>query len=182
MSQSNFAPYLERNEKFAATDARGRVPEIPFIPNRQLYLITCIDPRVEPAAIVGSDLGDAIVARNVGGRVTPAVVKDLAWILHLHENLTPDADWFEIAVIHHTDCGTGLFLRDDLRAGYVARGGWDDRTASALAVLEPAKTVAEDVQRLRTAAELQPTIKNVKIGGYAYDLGTGRITTVIEPA
>jgi carbonic anhydrase len=181
MTQSNFATYIERNEKFAATEAKSGVPEIPFIPNRQLYLITCIDPRVEPAATVGLELGEAIVARNVGGRVTPAVVKDMAWILHLHENLAPDADWFEIAVIHHTDCGSGLFARDELRAGYVARGGWDDETASGLAVLDPAETVAEDVQRLRTAPELQPTIKNVKIGGYAYDIRTGKITTVVEP-
>ena len=182
MTQSNFAAYLERNEKFAATDAKSTVPEIPFIPHKQLYIITCIDPRVEPAAIVGSELGEAIVARSIGGRVTPAVIKDAAWILHLHENVTPDADWFEIAVIHHTDCGSGFFTRDELRAGYVARGGWDDETASAMAVTEPAKTVAEDVQKLRTAPELQPTIKNVRIGGYTYDVRTGKITTVVEPS
>ena len=182
MTQSNFATYIERNVKFAATDAKNQIPEIPFIPNKQLYLITCIDPRVEPAAVVGSELGEAIVARNVGGRVTPAVIKDMAWILHLHENLTPDADWFEIAVIHHTDCGSGLFSKDELRAGYVARGGWDDKTASDMAVLEPAKTVAEDAQKLRTAPGLQPTIKNVRIGGYVYDIRTGKITTVVKPS
>ena len=182
MTESNFSTYLERNAQFAATDAKDHVPEIPFIPSKQLYLITCIDPRVEPAAIVGSELGEAIVARNIGGRVTPALIKDLLWILHLHENLTPDADWFEIAVIHHTDCGSGLLARDELRAGYVSRGGWDDRTALAMAVLEPAKTVAEDVQKLRAAPELQPTIDDVKIGGYVYDVKTGKITTVVEPA
>jgi carbonic anhydrase len=182
MTSPNFATYIERNEQFAATDAKNHVPQIPFIPSKQLYLITCIDPRVEPAAIVGSDLGEAIVARNVGGRVTPALIKDLAWILHLHENLTPDADWFEIAVIHHTDCGSGLFARDELRAGYVARGGWDDKTALDMAVLEPAKTVVEDIRKLRTAPALQPTIGNVKIGGYTYDLQSGKITTIVEPA
>lgn len=181
MTRSNFATYIERNERFAVTDAKDHVPEIPFIPSKQLYLITCIDPRVEPAAILGSGLGEAIVARNVGGRVTPPVIKDLAWILHLHENLTPDADWFEIAVIHHTDCGSGLFTRDELRAGYVARGGWGDKTASDMAVLDPAKTVAQDVRKLRTAPELLPTIKNVRLGGYTYDLASGRITTAVEP-
>jgi carbonic anhydrase len=182
MTESNFSTYLERNAQFAATDAKDQVPEIPFIPSKQLYVITCIDPRVEPAAIVGSRLGEAIVARNIGGRVTPALTKDLLWILHLHENLTPDADWFEIAVIHHTDCGSGLLARDDLRTGYVARGGWDDETALDMAVLDPAKTVDEDVQKLHSAPELQPTIGNVKIGGYAYDLKTGKIMTVVEPA
>jgi carbonic anhydrase len=182
MTLSNFATYIERNEQFAATDAKNHVPEIPFIPSKQLYLITCIDPRVDPAAIVGSELGEAIVARNVGGRVTPALIKDLAWILHLHENLTPHADWFEIAVIHHTDCGSSLLAKDELRAGYVARGGWDDKTALDMAVLEPAKTVVKDIQRLRSAPELQPTLENVRIGGYTYDLETGKITTVVEPS
>ena len=181
MTASNFSTYLERNARFTATDAKDHVPEIPFIPSEQLYLITCIDPRVEPAAIAGSQLGEAIVARNIGGRVTPALIKDLLWILHLHENLTPDADWFEIAVIHHTDCGSGLLARDELRAGYVSRGGWDEGTALAMAVLDPAKTVAEDVQKLRAAPELQPTIDNVEIGGYVYDLKTRKITTVVEP-
>jgi carbonic anhydrase len=58
--------------------------------------------------VLGARLGEAIVARNVGGRVTPALIKDLAWIVHLHENKTPDTDWLEMAVIHHTDCGSGL--------------------------------------------------------------------------
>ena len=182
MTSSHFSTYIERNAQFAATDAKDHVPEIPFIPSKQLCLITCIDPRVDPAAIVGSELGEAIVARNIGGRVTPALIKDLLWILHLHETLTPDADWFEIAVIHHTECGSGLLARDELRAGYVARGGWDDTTASDMAVVDPAKTVAEDVQKLRSAPALQPTIGNVKIGGYVYDLKTGKITTVVEPA
>lgn len=182
MPASNFSEYLDRNAAFAATDAKDQVPELPFIPNKQLYLITCIDPRVDPAATVGSELGEAIVARNVGGRVTPALIKDLLWILHLHETLTPDADWFEIAVIHHTDCGSALFTREDLRAGYSSRGGWDETTALDMAAVDPAQTVAADVQKLRLAPELQPTIRNVKIGGYVYDLKTGEITTVVEPS
>lgn len=183
MSQSNFTTYLDRNAEFAATYTEKSIPEIPFIPFKQTYVITCIDPRVEPGAILGVKLGEAIVARNVGGRITPAVIKDLLWIVHLHENLTPDADWFEIAVIHHTDCGSGLFAKDELRHGYSARGGWDDETALDMAVLDPAKTVAHDIQKLRKAPELQPTLSDhVRIGGYTYDLDSGQLTTVVEPS
>jgi carbonic anhydrase len=181
-NSSNFAPYLERNAQFAATDAKKEVPEIPFIPFKQVYVITCIDPRVEPAAVLGIKLGEAIVARNVGGRVTPSVIKDLTWICHLHENKTPDADWFEVAVIHHTDCGSGLYSDEDLRRGYAARGGYDEQTAAAMAVLDPAKTVRDDVELLRKAPELAGSIDNFKIGGYTYDLATGRITTIVDPA
>ncbi|MFB6978128.1 carbonic anhydrase [Streptomyces scopuliridis] len=182
MTSSNFATYLERNKHFAATDAKAHVPGIPFIPFKQVYLIICIDPRVEPAAIVGARLGEAIVARNVGGRVTPSVVHDLTWICHLHENKTPDADWFEVAIIHHTDCGSGLFADAELRRTYAERGGYDEETAAAMAVLDPSATVRTDVELLRRAPELAGSIEKFRIGGYAYDLKTGVVTTVVDPS
>ena len=181
MTSSNFTAYLERNARFAAAGDQRVVPAIPFVPFQQLYVITCIDPRVEPAAVFGARLGEAIVARNVGGRVTPSVIKDLAWICHLHENKTPDADWFEVAVIHHTNCGSGLFADEQLRHGYAARGGYDERTAAAMAVLDPAETVRADVELLRTAPELAASREYLRIGGYAYDLDTGLVTTVVTP-
>jgi carbonic anhydrase len=182
MSSSSFAEYLRRNERFAAAGGMRDVPAIPFIPFQQVYLITCVDPRVEPSAVLGAKLGEAIVARNLGGRVTPSVVKDLAWVAHLHENKTPDADWFEVAVMHHTDCGSGLFADDELRRGYAARGGYDQQTAAAMAVLDPAKTVHQDVALLKSAPELAGSRDHFRIGGYAYDLTTGLVTTVAEPS
>ena len=174
---TNTATLLERNRAFAATDAKDRVPAIPFIPNRQLYVITCIDPRVDPADVLGLELGDAIVARNVGGRVTASVLQDLAWISYLHETKTPDADWFEIAVVHHTDCGSGLLADEGLRAGFVARG-FDDDALRRLPVLDPAETVQADVEVLRGYSNLAAP---VRVSGYAYDLSTGLLTTVVQP-
>ncbi|MEY9912303.1 carbonic anhydrase [Catenulispora sp. MAP12-49] len=182
MTDSNFSTYLHRNQQFAETGAKDKVPAIPFIPFNQLYLITCIDPRVEPAAIVGAQLGEAIISRNIGGRVTPSVIRDMAWICHLHETKTPDADWFEVAIIHHTDCGSALFADPELRRGNAARGGYDEQTAADMAVLDPHATVQEDVKRLRQAPELAGGIDRFKVGGYAYDLRTGLITTVVPAA
>jgi carbonic anhydrase len=179
---SNFAPFLQRNEAFAATDAKLQIPEIPFIPFQQVYVLTCIDPRVEPAAILGAQLGEAIVARNIGGRATESAIRDLVWICHLHENKTPDADWFELAIIHHTDCGSGLLADAELRRTFAARGGYDEETAAAMAVLDPAATVRHDVEVVRNAPVLAGSIDKFKIGGYAYDLKTGLLTTVVAPA
>ncbi|WP_405165502.1 hypothetical protein OG203_10570 [Nocardia sp. NBC_01499] len=106
----------------------------------------------------------------------------LAWICHLHEAKTPEADWFEVAVIHHTDCGSALFADDDLRHTFAARGGHDEQTAADMAVLDPVVTVRADVALLRAAPELRPSSEHFAIGGYAYDLETGLLTTVVPPA
>jgi carbonic anhydrase len=174
---TNMETLLQRNRDFAETGAKDTVPKIPFIPNRQLYVITCIDPRVDPTNILGLDLGDAIVARNVGGRVTASVLRDLAWISYLHEIKTPAADWFEIAVIHHTDCGSGLLADEQLRHGFAARG-YDETELAQLPVLDPTQTVRSDVTTLLHYPNLST---RVRVSGYAYDLATGLLSTVVEP-
>ena len=174
---SNFDELIAHNARFAATDAKDQVPTIPFLPNKQVYLITCIDPRVDPAALLGLCLGDAIVARNVGGRVTDSVLADLAWISYLHEVKTPDAPWFELAVIHHTDCGSALMADDELRAGFAARG-FDDHALRHTAVLDPATTVAADVQLILDTPAVSDRIA---VSGYAYDVQTGRLTEAVAP-
>jgi carbonic anhydrase len=171
---SNLDGLLRDNAAFAATGAKDRVPEIPFIPNKQVYILTCVDPRVDPAQVLGLELGDAIVARNVGGRATPAAIQDLAWISYLHETKTPRADWFEVVVMHHTDCGSGFFADDDLRHGFAARG-FDDAELAGLAVLDPAATVATDVEKIVNAPQVSA---NIKVSGYSYDVKTGLVTAI----
>lgn len=174
---TNLDVLVDRNRAFAKTQAREKVPVIPFIPNMQAYVITCIDPRVDPASILGLELGDAIVARNVGGRVTTAVIQDLAWICYLHEVKTPSADWFELAVIHHTDCGSGFFADAGLRHDF-ARRGFSESQLAALAVRHPAETARADADMLLAAPQISG---KVAISGYAYDLDTGLLTQVSGP-
>ena len=175
---SNFDALLRNNADFAGTDARSRGPAIPFIPNKQVYILTCIDPRVDPAQLFGLELGDAIVARTVGGRVTPAVLQDLAWISYLHENKTPDADWYEFAVMHHTECGSGFYADEDFRRGFAASGGYDDAELAALAVLDPTETVPGDVDKVLRSPQVSAKIR---VSGLAYDVKTGLVTVVVPP-
>ena len=174
---SNFSDLLRNNASFARTGAKDRVPAIPFIPNRQVYILTCIDPRVDPAHLFGLELGDAIIARTVGGRATPAVIQDLAWISYLHETKTPGADWFELAVMHHTDCGSGFFADEDLRHGFAARG-FDDAELAELAVLNPADTVPVDVDKIVSAPQVS---SKIRVSGYSYDVKTGLATEIVPP-
>jgi carbonic anhydrase len=174
----SLATLLDRNKAFAATDAVAKNPKIPFIPNQLSYVITCIDPRTEPAAFLGVDLGDAIVHRVVGGRVTPAVLRDVAYISYLLDTKAPDGPWFELAVIHHTDCGSTFLADPELRRDFAARGSFDEADLAWLPTTDPAATVRADVNTLVTAPQISP---NIRISGYVYNTAVGTIDTVVVP-
>ncbi len=171
--QPNIGPALERNRAFAA--AGGHEGAVVF-PNLRLFVITCLDPRVDPAHFLGLDLSDAMVVRNVGGRVTPEVINDVAFIGQLAENALPDGPLFEAAVIHHTQCGSGALADDTFRHRYAERISAEESTLREHAVLDPAATVTRDVERLRSAPAISA---RVAVSGHVYDVVTGLVETVV---
>jgi carbonic anhydrase len=174
---SNLAPLLDRNRAFASTDARQNMPPLPFIPRLNLYIVTCIDPRVDPAETLGVRLGEALVQRNIGGRITLAVIQDIAYASYLVETKAPQGPYFEVAIIHHTDCGSTLLADDELRHGFAERIGVDERTLTDTPVLDPERTVRTDVDRVLWAREIP---SDVRVSGHVYDVRTGVITTVVD--
>jgi carbonic anhydrase len=164
---------LARNRAFAA--AGGHRDAVVF-PNLRLFVITCLDPRVDPAHVLGLELSDAMVVRNVGGRVTPEVINDVAFIGQIVENAIPEGPLFEVAVIHHTQCGAGAFADDDFRHRYAERIGAAEAGLRDHAVLDPAATVCSDVERLRRARGVPD---RVGISGHVYDVVSGLVETVV---
>jgi carbonic anhydrase len=169
---ANIETALARNRAFAAAD--GHKNAVVF-PNLRLFVITCLDPRVDPAHFLGLELSDAMVVRNAGGRVTPEVIGDLAFIGQLAESVLPDGPLFEVAVIHHTQCGTAALADDTFRRRYAERIGADESALRDHAILDPAATVARDVERLRSASAISPRIT---VSGHVYDVVTGLVQTV----
>ena len=170
---TNVGPALERNRVFAAD---GGHRDAVVFPRLGLFVLTCLDPRVDPAHFLGLDLGDAMVVRNVGGQVTPEVINDVAFIGQMTENVLPDGPLFEVAVIHHTQCGSGAFADATFRRRYAERIGADESTLRERAILDPAATVKRDVGRLRTASAIP---KPVSVSGHVYDVVTGLVETVV---
>jgi carbonic anhydrase len=164
---------LERNRAFAA--AGGHEGTVVF-PNLRLFVVTCLDPRVDPAHFLGLDLSDAMVVRNVGGRVTPEVINDVTFIGQIAENVLADGPLFEVAVIHHTQCGAGALADDAFRRRYAERVGVEETSLRDHAVLDPAATVIRDVERLRSARAISP---RVAVSGHVYDVVTGLVQTVV---
>jgi carbonic anhydrase len=141
-------------------------------------VITCLDPRTDPAHFLGLGLSDAMVVRNVGGPVTPEVINDVAFIAQITESVLPEGPLFEVAVIHHNQCGSGAFVDESFRHRYAERIGVDESSLCAHAVLDPAQTVTLDVERLRSASAISA---RVAISGHVYDVVTGLVETIVGP-
>src|SRR5580700_148454 len=109
-TMAHIDPLLRRNRDFAATGAHERASIVARFP---VYVITCLDPRTDPSAFLGLEVGDAMVIRNAGGRVSPDVLKDLAYIGYLAGKLVPVGPRFEVAVVHHNECGTHFLADED---------------------------------------------------------------------
>jgi carbonic anhydrase len=171
------SPLLERNEQFAA--AYTPAPLGP--PTAQLIVVTCLDHRVDPTITLGLQLGEAPVIRNAGGRVTQAVIEDIAYLAFLAEQLFGDqleaGRLFEVAVIHHTQCGTSFLADPSFRHQAVEATGLAEAALEAAAVADPHATVKADVERLLASPLLSP---KVSVSGHVYDIATGRVTTEID--
>jgi carbonic anhydrase len=176
-AMSNITALMERNEAFSRSGAWRSTPRLPFLPFKGLYVITCIDPRTDPADFLGLEFGDAVVARTVGGRVIDAVIRDLSYIGYLVEAKAPQGPYFEAAVIHHTDCGSRLLEDPDLRRGFVRRSGYDEQQLAALPATVPAETVRGDVAKILAAPQVSTRIT---VSGHVYDTATGILETVAE--
>jgi carbonic anhydrase len=77
---SNLDDMLKRNKDFAAkrSAAGTLMPSLPkALPNVKATIIGCADMRVDPFDILGLKPGEAVVIRNIGGRITPILLEEL---------------------------------------------------------------------------------------------------------
>jgi carbonic anhydrase len=82
---------------------------------------------------------------------------------------------FEVAVTHHTQCGSAALADDNFRHRYAQRIGAEESTLRERAILDPAATVRSDVERLRSAPAISPRIT---VSGHVYDVVTGLVETI----
>ncbi len=136
-------------------------------PARELFVLTCMDARVDPLRLLGLQVGDAHIVRNAGGRVTDDVVRSLVLSSTLF-----GAN--RVAVIHHTDCGLGSTTDAQVRADLAERGvDIGELWTGAFDDLDD--SVRTDVADLRRLAGLRD---RVVVHGYVYDVATGRLRAV----
>lgn len=172
---SDLATLYEHNSAFAATFDRG---DLPLKPNLTTLLLTCVDARVDPAHFAGIDLGDALVLRNVGARVTEAVALELSMLWMLMAAASGTTPSIELVIIQHTDCGMARFANPEVAARVTERFGTES-VVETYAITEPTESLATDVARLTDNAMVP---RELQVSGHIYDVSTGRLTPVIPTA
>jgi carbonic anhydrase len=149
----------------------GRHPErftadLPAKPRRRLAVLSCMDARIDVAALLGLAEGDAHVIRNAGGLATDDALRSLA----LSQALL---DTREVFVIQHTRCGMQgdeEALRERLRA---AAGAAPDGPLGAFADVD--ENVRETVARIRDSGCLVDT---TNVRGFVFQVEDGRLREV----
>ncbi|WP_323793110.1 carbonic anhydrase [Nocardioides sp.] len=129
-------------------------------------IVTCMDSRIEPLAMLGLGLGDAKILRSPGGRVDHSTLESLVLGVHL---LGVD----RILVIAHTRCAVASNSTETIIGKVSESAGQDASWLSFQAVTDQLDSLADDVQKLRT----HPLVPDhVKVGGFIYDVDTGRLS------
>jgi carbonic anhydrase len=156
-SDQTFADVLAANELYAQD---FRLAGLPALAARGLAVLTCIDSRIEPLAMLGLRPGDAKILRNAGDVLRTLVLA--SYLLGVDR----------VMVIAHTDCRMAGGDEEEVHTAVDAAGGPDTRSLSFLVTSDQEATVRADVQRVRS----WPYLTRLRVGGFLYDVETGRLT------
>jgi carbonic anhydrase len=174
---------LERNKDFASRQSADGtlMPSLPqALPNVRAIIIGCADMRVDPAHVLGITPGEAVVVRNIGGRITPGLLEQLGLLGRIGEvakQIPGGGGEFHIIVLQHTDCGITRLAGDPaMLAHYFQILEGELKTK---AVTDPRAAVAVDVALLRSIPALPG---EWLVSGLIYDVATGLAEIVVPPA
>jgi carbonic anhydrase len=174
---------LERNKDLAARQSAAGtlMPSLPrALPKVKAIIISCADMRVDPAHVLGIKPGEAVVMRNIGGRITPGLLEQLGLLGRIGEvagEIPGGGGEFHLIVLQHTDCGMTRLVGDPaMLTGYFQI---PEAELKRKAVADPRAAVAVDVALLRAIPALPG---DWLISGLVYDVATGLVDVVVPPA
>jgi carbonic anhydrase len=174
---------LERNKELAAQySAAGTL--MPPLPQAMLTvkatIIGCVDMRVDPVHVLGIKPGEAVVIRNIGGRITPVLLEEFALLGRIGQVAREHPGGggeYHLIVLHHTDCGIIRLAGDpDKLAHYFQIA---EERVNAKAVTDPHAAVIVDVALLRSIPALPASWF---VSGLVYDVASGLVEVVVPPA
>ena len=180
---NNLDHLLQRNKEFAVqqSTAGTLMPSLArAMPNVKAIIIGCADMRADPAHVLGTKPGEAVVLRNIGGRINPGLLEQLGLLGRIGEvarGIPGGGGEFHIIVLQHTDCGIARLADDSAMLAHyfqIPEGELKEK-----AVTNPRAAVAADVAALRAIPALPAAWL---ISGLVYDVATGIVEVVVPPA
>jgi len=157
------------------------MPSLPrAMPNVKAIIIGCADMRVDPAYVLGIKPGEAVVLRNIGGRITPGLLEELGLLGRIGEVAGENPGGggeFHIIVLQHTDCGMTRLAGDAAKLSRYFQ--IEEGQLKAKAVSDPRAAVAVDVAALRAIPALPGAWL---VSGLVCDVATGLVEVVVPPA
>jgi carbonic anhydrase len=132
---------------------------------RGLALVTCMDSRIDPLAMLGMRPGDMKIIRNAGARVTDDVLRTLVLAVHL-------LGVRRILVVPHTNCkmasGDDASVHDALSRAT----GLDTRWMEIGTTPDQIAALQQGLTRIRTMPYIP---SDVVVAGAIYDVANGRL-------
>lgn len=149
------------------------------LPNVKALIIGCADMRVDPAHVLGIKPGEAVVIRNIGGRITPDLLEQLGMLGRIGQvagAIPGDGGEFHLILLQHTNCGITYLANETAMLTHffqTAEGELKKKN-----VTDPRAAVAADVALLRAIPQLP---SEWLISGLVYDVKTGLVEIVVPP-
>ena len=177
---SNLDVMLKRNKEYAAQKSEPGDPMLQALPKVKAVIIGCADMRVDPAYVLGIKPGEAVVIRNIGGRITPGLLEQMGMLGRIGEvaGAAPGGGGeFHLIVLQHTDCGMTRLAKDTSMVAHYFQ--IPEKEVEAKSILDPRAAVAVDVAALRAIPALPG---EWLISGLVYDVKSGVVEVVVPAA
>lgn len=171
---SNLKTLFTRNRQFSNN---FKAEDLPILPKLRTVVLTCADARVDPAHIFKLDLGESVVMRNTGGRVTQEVIKEIASMAFVVAKMDgPERGPFELIIMQHTQCAAERFADPNTQLALKEHVGVD---VSSLASTDHEESLRADIEYLRKAPEIP---NYIIVSGCIYDVHNGTVREVVNPS
>ena len=159
---SSFEDILGANERYASSFGQAHLTGVA---RKGLAVVTCMDSRIDPLALLGMQPGDVKILRNAGARVTDDVLRTLVLASHL-------LGVNRVLVMPHTDCRMASADEEQIHAAIFKASGIDSRSIEIRTVSDQHAALAQDVTRIRAYPLLS---EELVVGGAIFDVRTGHL-------
>ena len=165
---------IARNREFSKSFSDQ---DLPMLPKLRTVIVACPDARVDPTHTMNIDLGEAVVIRALGARITQDVINEIATIAFMAAKMDGDSlEPFELIVVQHTQCGAERFAHPEVQAAIKQKLGID---LAPFAISDHKIAICEDLDKLCKATNIPGY---VEVSAYIYNVNNGAMEEVLASA